>query len=88
MSTFDVAYRTPVGAGTAAVAAAGVEAARAEARRAAAILTGWPATRIAIEAVRDADGTTLWVAEDQPTPEEWQQHADMGTRSSGEREAR
>ena len=78
-ATYEVTYRTPVATGGAVVPAEGIEAARVEGRRAAAILTGWPAARIAVHAVQDANGATLWVAEDHPTPEEWQ-HA-MGAGS-------
>jgi len=79
-ATYQVSYRTPVATGAAVVAAEGVEAARVEGGRAAAILTGWPAERIAVDAVQDATGATLWVADDQPTPEEWQNGA-MGAGS-------
>jgi hypothetical protein len=77
MTDYRVSYTTPVAAGTAVVDAEGILAARDEARRAAAILTGHPIEHIAVTQVADADGVSLWVASDQPTPEAWQH---VGTR--------
>lgn len=77
MTDYRVSYTTPVATGTAVIDADGILAARDEARRAAAILTGHPLEHITITQVADADGAPLWVADNQPTPEAWQH---VGTR--------
>jgi len=79
MSRYRVGYRTPVAKGSAVVEADGIGSARREARDDVHRLTGHQAQRIAIETVTDAEGNPLWLAEDQPTPEEWN-YADMGAR--------
>lgn len=71
MSRYRVTYTTPAATGTAVIDADGIVAARVEAHTAVQILTGHAPDHITIAQIADSDGVPLWVADDQPTPQEW-----------------